>query len=128
MPISGPIFIFHILQKGPLVMGSIGCFVIRMNCRSLVPTPTRSQIVERIENQCRNQQRTRCWIHFSIYFGQYLPSSRYGKEQLFLQLGLHHRHISPNAIHTSNHVVVSCAEVFQCYCMVHRHPQGPLSE
>jgi len=49
---NGAILNLHVLQKGLLVSGSIGCLVLRINSHSLVPLPKQSQLVERIEDAC----------------------------------------------------------------------------
>jgi hypothetical protein len=51
----GTVFILHILQKGLLVLESIGFLVLRIDIDSLVPLSTRLQLPERIEDMCRNE-------------------------------------------------------------------------
>ena len=66
------VFILHVIQIGLLVLGSIGCLVLRINIHSLVPVSKSSQLPERIENMCRNEKHALCWSHFGIVFSQLL--------------------------------------------------------
>jgi len=70
----GTIFILRRLQKGLLVLGSIGCLFLRINRNSPVLLPKQLQLAERIENLCWNQHHKCHWSHHSIIFAQLLSS------------------------------------------------------
>ena len=74
MSMFGTVFILHLLQKGLLVLGSIGCLVLRIDIHSLVPLSKRSQLPKRIEDMCRNEKHASLWSYYSIVFGHPLSS------------------------------------------------------
>jgi len=124
----GAVFILQILQKGLLVLGSIGCPVLRINIHSLVPLSERSPLPKRIKNICRNAKHSCCWSYFSVVLGQLLSSWLHSEELVFLprrfllSQGLHH------AIHVIEHVIVYCDDVMKCDGMPLRHGQGSISK
>jgi len=122
------IFILHILQKGLLVLGSLGCLMPRMDICSLVPLPKQSQRPEMIEDVCGNEQSSRCWSQFGIIFGHHLSRSLHSKDQVLLPLGLHPSQSLNDAIHVIEHVILHCVNMVQCDCMPVQHPLGPISE
>jgi len=128
MLMFGTIFILHILQKGLLVLGSIGCRVLRINIDSHVPLPQQSQLLQRIEYVGWNENHTCRWSHVSIIFGHRLSSWLHSEEQVFLPLSLLLCQSSHNAIHVIEHVVIDCDKMMQCDCMPLWHPQGPILE
>jgi len=65
----GAVFILHILQNGLLVLGNIGCLVLRIVIHSRVPLSKWSQLPERIEDMCRNEKHACPWRHFNRVFG-----------------------------------------------------------
>jgi hypothetical protein len=70
----GAVFILHILQKGLLVLCSVGCLVLRIDIHSLVPLSKQLKLSERIEDVHGNQKHARCWSHSTIVFGELLSS------------------------------------------------------
>jgi hypothetical protein len=55
----GAVFILHILQKGLLVLGSIGHRVLSINIHSRVPRSKQSQLPEWFEDMCRYEKHDR---------------------------------------------------------------------
>jgi len=122
----GTVFILHIPQKCLLVLGSVAYFVLRINIRSLVPLCKRLQLLERIEGMCRNEKHPPCWSHFSVVFGQVLPSKLYSEEHVLLPLSLLFNQGSHYAIHMVEYRIVHCDNVMQYDCIYLRHPQRPI--
>jgi len=124
----GTVLIFHVLQKGLSVMCSVGCLALRIDIHSLVPSPKRSQLPERMENVCGHQKHSRGWSHLSVVFGKLLSSYLHCEEQVFLPSSLFPGQSSHQAIHVIEHVIVHCDNLMQCDWMPHRHPKGPISK
>jgi len=124
----GSVLILNILQNGLLVLGSIGCLILRINIHSLFPLSKRSQLLKWIEDMCRNEKHACCWSHFSIVSGQLLSSELHSKEQVFLPGSLHLSQSLHHTVHMIEHVIVHCNNLMPCDCMPHWPPQGPMSK
>jgi len=122
------VFILHILHKGLLVLGSIGCLIFRINIHSLVLLSKQSQHPEKIEDMCRYEKHTCRWSYFRVVFGQLLSSHLHSEEQVFLPLSLLLCQRSHDAIQMIELVIVHCDNVMQWDWMPRRHPQGPISK
>jgi len=68
------VFILHILEKGLLVLCSVGCLILRININSLVPLSKRSLLPERIKDVCGHQDHAHGRSHFGVVFGELLSS------------------------------------------------------
>jgi hypothetical protein len=110
-------FILHILQKGLLVLCSVGCLVLRINIHSFVPLSKRSQLPERIKDVRGNQKHARRWSHFGVVFGELLSSYLHSEEQVFLPWSLLLGQSSHHAVHVIEHVLVHSNNMMQCDCM-----------
>jgi len=104
----GTVFVLHILQKGLVVLGSIGCLVIRIDIRSLVMVRKGSQLPDRIENLFRIEKHSRHWSQLSIMFGKLLSSQLYVEEHVFLSLNHLVSQSSHNDIYRIGLVIVDC--------------------
>jgi len=123
----GTVFILHILQKGLLVLCSIGCLVLRMCIHCFVLLSKQSQLPERMEDMCRNGKHARRWSHISVIFGHLRLSKLHSEEQVFLPWSLFLSQSWHHAIHAIEHIIVHWDDMMQCDCMPSRHPQGPIS-
>jgi hypothetical protein len=111
-----------------LVLGSIGCLVLRINIHSLVPHSKRSKLPERTQDMSSNEKYAHCWSYFSVVFGQLLSSQLHSEEQVFLPLSLLLCQRSHHATHVIEHIIVHCDNVMQCDRMPLCHPQGAISK
>jgi hypothetical protein len=122
------VFILDIVQKDFMVLGTIGCLILRNYIESLVQLPKEIQLAEKIDDMCWIEKHTPRWRHFSITFGQLLSSEFHIKHQVCLWLSLHLSHSSRNTILMAEHVVVYWDNVKECDCRPLRQPQGLIVE
>jgi hypothetical protein len=70
----GTVLSLHILQKGLLLLCSVGCLILSIDIHSLVPVSTWSQLPERIQDVCGNQKHACRCSDFGVVFGKLLSN------------------------------------------------------